>query len=408
MLLTLLNNFKKLIYSTVIPLLFIFLSMLLVQSQANAKEKNDKLQIHGFIAQGIINVNGSNYVNDDGSVSFELTEIGVNASYQLSSDIRLASQVVYLNGGNRYVEGIRLDYLLIDWSLYNNNNWKTNLYLGRIKNYHRLYSNVPVTRPSIILPQSIYFDGTRDLSIGGDGVAITTRYSSELLGDVDINASIGISPISNDQTHVLMGNDSTGKFDQENDFQASIYWMPNLSQWKFGIATTKADFGYEHGSNDVFNSGVLALERFYLSTEYQAENWTFSAEILQEHKILKGFLDQNFVNDTRGQGGFIQARVSVTPKIQLLGRYERYYSNKDDKNGSVLEQNSFGTTPHYFGYQNDITVGLNYDLSSNMQVQLEYHYIKGTARLTPVLIPDPASNKKENWQVLALQFMYWF
>ena len=43
-----------------------------------------------------------------------------------------------------------------------------------------------------------------------------------------------------------------------------------------------------------------------------------------------------------------------------------------------------------------------------MQVQFEYHYVKGTARLTPVLIPDPASNKKENWEVWAIQFMYWF
>jgi hypothetical protein len=381
------------------------------ESIANQNAVSEKLQVHGFIAQGLIDVNGSNYVNDDESLSFELTEIGVNASYQLSSDVRIAGQTVYLNGGNRYNEGIRLDYLLLDWSLFNDDHWKTNLYLGRIKNYHWLYSStrdVPMTRPSIILPQSVYFDATRDMSIGGDGGAITTRYSSERFGDLDLNASIGISQISSKLTNIIMGDLSTGSMTHDKDFQASIYWRPNLSQWRFGVATTNADFTYHMGENDVFQMGLLELERYYASAVYEEENWTFSAEIVQEQKLIKGFMFPGFVNDTTGQGGFVQTRYRLTPKTQLLGRYERYYNDKNDKNGRMLEKNSFGTIPRYFGYQNDITIGLNYDLSSSMQVQFEYHYIKGTARLTPVLIPDPASNLKENWQVWALQMMYWF
>lgn len=407
MLLKLHNNFAT--FSSIKAITIILCSCLFIkQSTAEENLANSKLKVHGFIAQGLIDVNGSNYVNDDGDVSFKLTDIGVNASYQLLPDIRLTGQVVYLNGGNRYVEGVRLDYLLIDWSLYNNNNWKTNLYLGRIKNYHRLYSSVPVTRPSIILPQSIYFDGTRDLAIGGDGVALTTRYSSELLGDVDFNASIGISHISNKQTNLIMGNASTGDFTHDEDFQASLYWRPNLSPWKFGIAITIADFSYKEGKSDVFRTGNLDLERLFANAEYQGEKWTFSAEILQEQKILKGFLSPEFINNTSGQGGFVQAQFRVLPELQLLGRYEYYYNDKNDKKGKIREQNSGGTIPSYFGYQNDITLGLNYDLSSNMQIQFEYHAIKGTARLTPVLIPDPASNKKEHWQLWALQFMYWF
>ena len=126
--------------------------------------RNDTWQIHGFLAQGLIDVDGSNYVNDTGKPSAELTEIGINASYQLSDNIRFAGQAVYLDGGNRYVKGFHLDYLLMDWSLYTDANWQVNLYLGRIKNYHWLYSSirdVPMSRPSILLPQSVYFDAIK-------------------------------------------------------------------------------------------------------------------------------------------------------------------------------------------------------------------------------------------------------
>lgn len=380
-------------------------------SRANNMGGSDDVQIHGFVAQGVIDVNGSNFVNDNQDVSLELTEVGLNASYQITSDIRLAGQAVYLNGGNRYSEGVRIDYLLLEWALHNTENWQTKLYLGRIKNYHWLYSStrdVPMTRPSIVLPQSVYFDGTRDISIGGDGGVIATRYSHENIGDIDITASIGISPISNEQTTILMGSTSTGKLTHKHDFQGSIYWTPNLSQWKFGLATTNADFTYKSGTNDSFINGGLEIERFYANAEYQAENWTFSAEILQEQIILNDLLFPGFVNNAKGQGGFVQAQYNITPKLQFLGRYEHYYANKDDKHGKQLELNSAGAVPNYFGYQYDATIGLKYRIASNVEFQFEHHWIQGTARLTPVLIPEPRINKEEYWQLWALQLMYWF
>lgn len=71
----------------------------------------DTVTVHGFIAQGLTQAKGSNAVNDDGKVSTALTELGVNASWAISSRLKLSGQLVYLNGGNRYPEGGRLDYL---------------------------------------------------------------------------------------------------------------------------------------------------------------------------------------------------------------------------------------------------------------------------------------------------------
>ena len=372
---------------------------------------NSSFKVHGFISQGLMAVDGSTFVNDDNSMSPRLTEVGLNASYQLSDNIRLAGQAAYLNGGNRYNEGVRIDYLLADWNIYSGEQWKTNIYIGRFKNFHWLYSStrdVPMTRPSIILPQSVYFDATRDMSVGGDGVAIKSTYSSEGLGDFDFNISSGKSPTSKKQTHILMGQFSDGDLTHDSDLQASIYYRPSYSNWRFGVAVTDADFLYEAGDNDLFVDGSLALTRYYANAEYEGEVWTLSAEVVQESVALSNVLFTGFEQTKVGQGGYVQALYRTGANLQLLTRYEHYWADKDDKNGNQLEVSSMGAIPHYFGYQRDFTVGLNLDISQHLKLQIEQHWIRGTARLTPVVIPDPTANTEEYWQISTLQMTYWF
>ncbi|XQW85459.1 hypothetical protein ACOYR1_01650 [Thalassotalea piscium] len=372
---------------------------------------NTQFNIHGFLSQGLIAVDGSSFVSEDRKISPEQTEVGINASYRFNDSLRLAGQVAYLNGGNRFNEGVRVDYLLFDWSVFSDEHWSTNIYLGRFKNFHWLYSSsrdVPMARPSIILPQSVYFDATRDMSVGGDGAAIKTTYSSETFGDFDFNVSSGKSPTSKEQTRIIMGRTSNGDLNHDSDFQASVYFRPSFSSWRFGIATTSAEFSYNAGISDRFVSGALDLTRYYANAEYQGESWVFSVELLQEKLALSNILFDGFRRTSKGQGGYVQSQYRVNNNLQLLTRYEHYWADKNDKNGSKLEANSFGSIPHYFGYQRDFTVGLSLDISSHLKLQLEQHWIKGTARLTPVVIPDPLANTNEYWQISTLQMTYWF
>lgn len=377
-----------------------------------AQVQAEDFQVHGFAAQGIIDVNGSNFVNDDEKISTELTEIGLNASYKLSPYLRLAGQVVYLDGGNRYDDGVRVDYALLDWSVYNSQNWQINLYLGRYKNYHWLYSStrdIPFARPSIVLPQSVYFDGFRDISMGADGGAMKISYSSDSSGDFDFNLSSGSSSISKDQTKVILSEFALGDLKHTYDLQSSLYWQPALSSWRFGIALLDSEFKYESVSQgDMFVDGTIILQRAIANVLYEGESWEFSGEIVQERFMLEDFYFQGFHQDNLGLGGYVQTRYKVNPGVTLLARYERVYANKDDKNGQDLEENTGGLVPSYFGYQHDATLGLSYDFSDNLRLQFEYHYIQGTARLAPVVLPNPQVNDSENWQLWAMHLMYWF
>lgn len=371
----------------------------------------NEIQLHGFISQGIIKNKNSSFITDDNDISFDLTEVGLNASYQFLPNLRIAGQAVYLNGGNRFDEGVRVDYLLADWTFYHSAVNQSHLYFGRIKNYHWLYSStrdVPMTRPSIILPQSVYFDGTRDMSVGGDGVAFSNQYASENVGELDFTVSSSVAPISTDDTKSIIAKIANGKLTHKNDIQISLYWRPNMQPWKLGAAITDASFKYERGTQDVFTNGYFDLQRIYINAEYFGEQWSLSAELLQEKMILNGLLFSDFKRDTTGQGGFIQAQYHAYNNLQFLWRYERYFADKDDKSGNQLAQSSFGAVPSYFGYQHDVTAGLQYDFQCNLKLQLEHHWVKGTARLTPLIIPDPMANANEHWQISSVQLTYWF
>jgi len=401
------NNFIKKIYKA-----FCFSLLLLNFNQASAEELTlSNWQWHGFLSQGIIDVNGSNFVNDDGSTSSELTELGINTSVQLLSNLRFAAQAVYLDGGNRYRKGARIDYLLLDWAILNKNNWQANLYLGRFKNVHWLYSSVrdiPFARPSIILPQSVYFDGFRDIAVGGDGAALKLSYSDDDYGDFDINYSYGASPISKEQQDIILSNIALGDIKQDFDSQASFYWRPAFSPWRFGLSLLHSDFSYQSAGQDFFADGKFSFKFFTLNALYEGEQWEFSGEIYQEKFVTKGFYHPLFFQDHLGQGAYLQTRYKLDEDLTLLARYERFYGNKKDKKGKQLEIDSGGTIPAYFAFQNDLVLSLSYDLSNNFKLRLEQHWVEGGVRLTPVVLPNPMKNNQRYWQITALQLMMWF
>ena len=143
-----------------------------------------------------------------------------------------------------------------------------------------------------------------------------------------------------------------------------------------------------------------------LNALFEGERWEFSTEVNQERFALDGFYAPSVHLDRKGQGIYMQVRYRLNEQIRLLARQEFFYADKDDKDGDNLAS-SFGL-PKYFGYQHDTTIGASVELASNLRLQAEYHWYQGTARLTPVVVPNPVINNSEYWQMWALQLMYWF
>ncbi|NMH59814.1 hypothetical protein [Alteromonas ponticola] len=386
--------------------LIIFACMLLVVTGAVAQQTS----WHGYISQGVTQSINSRFVTDNDAITAELTELGFNGRIQFNASLALVGQLVYLDGGNRFEQGSRLDYLFLDWALIESEVTSSHLHLGRYKNHHWLYSatrDVPHTRDTAILPQSVYFDSFRDIALGSDGAFWQSEFRTDT-GLWQFNWSLGRSKVSREQTRAFLGPLAKGSSKQDFVHQASLYWQPVSLNWRLGLSYLASDFYYDAAPVDTFTDGSTDIERFVLSLQYFSEKWELSAELLQEQRDNRGGFSPTFRQYRTGEGGYIQGRYMLTPSISALVRYDTYDVDKNDRNGTKLQQATGGMIPAYFGYMDTTTIGFRWDIASNWRLQGEHHWVEGAGRIQGVVDPVTIRSTEENWRLWSIQLMYWF
>lgn len=388
---------------TRVSTIFVSLSILSFKADAKVYDWN------GFIAQGLIQSENSNFINESGDVSLRLTEVGLNGFYRLSPSLRVAGQIVYLNGANRYPEGERVDYLFLDWQLPELNNWQLNLHLGRSKNYHWLYSatrDVPHTRPSIVLPQSIYFDTFRDVALGSDGFSLLAS-SINQYGEWDIAWSYGKSDISQEQTRNLFSRAAMGLLEQDHDHQLKVMWQPQFAQFQLGVNLLDSEFVYKASDPDIFIDGTATSQRLMLLFRYFGEKFEINAEIMRERVVYEDIFFTGFESGLTAEGGYLQSVYQLSEELSLLTRLDIYDRDREDRDGEKYSASVGGEVPGYFTFSDQFTLGVTWQPLANWQLQAEFHRNKGAGRLAPVLDPDIGINPKY-WNLWAIQISHWF
>ena len=118
---------------------------------------------------------------------------GLGRSSQPRSDLQFSLQAVSRWAGEADEGDPRIDYGLVDYSFVSDADNLWGIRLGRTINPIGLYNDtrdVAFTRPSIFLPQSIYFDSARNLFISADGVQ-TYGERRTAIGDFFLQLSAG-------------------------------------------------------------------------------------------------------------------------------------------------------------------------------------------------------------------------
>lgn len=376
------------------------------------------LQIHGFASQAYITTSDNDvFGNSDNGGSFGLTEAGLNASMRPLPRLQVSAQVLSRRAGEGNSGMPRLDYGFLDYRIYSHEVNQFGIRVGRLKNPFGFYNDtrdVAFTRPGILLPQSIYFDRTRNLGLSGDSVQLYGETAVASLGTVSTQFGLLWPIVSDKDTELsILGALPRGHLNREVSYIGRGIFETNDKRLRLGISGIWLNTSYdpEYKSNDPVGPGSFQFTPIYFSAQYNAEKWSLTSEYAIRH--IK--FDNNFglTNDGKfrnpinginvfGESYYFQGEYRFTPKWEGIVRYDAFFADRSNRDGSGFR------TPHAH-FAKDIMVGIRWNVTPQFMLRAEYHHVNGTGWLSK-LDNDPLREGplSQHWDLYAIQASYRF
>ncbi|MGH8585681.1 MAG: hypothetical protein ACREWE_05700 [Gammaproteobacteria bacterium] len=382
-------------------------------------------QMHGFLSQGYTYTSANNlFGNSQGDGSLEFHELGLNVLGHPLSNLLFAVQGLYRDTGGSDEGDFRLDYANLDLSLPVRDDLTFGIRGGRVKNPFALYNEARDaiwTRPSVLLPQSVYLDalGLRSASLSSDGGILYGRYA---FGDHALTAEFLVSdPNVNSVVDFLARvPKKAGSLSGRPLFlgRAGYEWQEGRFRLLFTAVDLDQDF--EPSAPGPFLPGNVELFAPVVSAQVNLEEWSFTAEYVRRGVRRTGIFPvlppdpvfRELVLDNTDENYYVQVQYRFAPEWTAIARYDALFANADDHDGSASAR-ATGLPRHRF-YAKDLTFGLRWEFLKDWLVAAEYHNVDGTAWLSPVDNPgidDPARAREVSdghWDLFTLMFSYRF
>ncbi len=365
----------------------------------------DSLQLHGFASQAVIRTSDNNFFGESPKTSFDFTEVGINASLRPFSKLLLSGQALYRRAGDMYPNTLSVDYALADITALSLDQGRAGLRIGRIKNPLGLYNetrDMPFTRPSIFLPQVVYYERVRNLVLASDGVSVYADWFSDF-GDLSLTLVGGQPQIDGNVEWSFLGTDWPGHVEPNETFWAGSLWYNTAGERvKVGLSGATSSFKFDPNPGSTLKAGTTAFDYWIASFQYNAEDWTFSTEYVREPVQWEDygvfFPDQKVT----AEGYYFQGAYHIRPNVQLLLRYGEGFANRYDRDGTGSSAASGGFIPPFSRYSKIWTASLRWDINRHLMARAEYQRHDGTFFLSNRENPDFGDLVRE-WDVFALQ-----
>jgi len=360
------------------------------------------IQTHGFISQNYIQTQSNNFFGQSqGDGSFAYRELGINGSARLDKRTLAAVQLTSRHAGQSDNGSVEVGYALVDFQLNSSSDYRSGIRAGRIKIPLGLFNetrSVPMTRLGILLPQSIYFERSRNVAVSADGAEI---YLSKHLARGDLSFRLlSVEPNLVDKATEtnLLGEEQAGQLENKRSYAFRMLYEHNSGELLLALSHVQLNIDYRAASSiDIPSNGRVSFQPTILSAQYGSEFWTLTAEYALRQFKLAGF--NSLLNDFSGESFYYQVSRHYQQKWEFFARRDHLYADKKDRYGKRFAQ-STGKAAHS-RYAKDWTLGLNYRASSLLSFKLQHHWINGSAWLPPADNPD-TQNINRRWQLLAV------
>ena len=380
---------------------------------------NKHVQIHGFASQSYIYTDNNNFFgnsSDKGSIDFR--EIGLNASFQAWKKLHTAIQILSRRAGEFDSGKIKLDFAIADYRIKQSSLYSIGIRAGRVKNPFGFYNDtrdVSFTRSGIILPQSIYFERTRDISISSDGVQVYGHRDISL-GSMQLQLFAALPRVEDENTELaLLSSDRPGEFTRELSYLSRFLFNTHDNRFKFAVSDVLLNMNYEPTQSETgFNGDAnLQFHLSILSIQFNNEHWSITGEYARRKVHFKnmfvGYVPP-FLSETIGESYYLQLSYRINFHWKLITRYDVLFQNKNDKDGSEYANNlaALGITkPAHSRFAKDITVGIQWSINTSWMFQLELHTINGTGWL-PLQDNTNIDNATQKWRMASAAISYRF
>jgi hypothetical protein len=298
-----------------------------------------------------------------------------------------------------------LDYGLIDLTLNETDTRLLGVRLGRLKNPLGLYNetrDVPFTRPSIFLPQSVYFDKARNLLLSTDGLMF---YSEFMTGHGHYSLTLGGGQAVTDQNleWIFLGADGPGKLGPQGiSWIGSLWYTTPEERLRLGVSGVSTTLSYRPGGwEDPLGAGQTSFTYLILSAQYNTEHWTLSSEYARLPMHYRNYGPNMPYTNLDGDGYYLQAAYRLRPELELLLRYEEGFTDRHTRDGQSLSDQTGGYIPRFDFYSHAWTAGLTWNVNRYLMLRAQYSRNNGTYTLS-VRENDPAGLVKD-WDLFAIQ-----
>lgn len=366
-------------------------------------------QLHGFASQGFVLTEGNNFFGDSEDGSFEFYEAGINGSVDLGAGFSVAAQGVIRDAGNLDTGKPRLDFGLVDYRFLRQTKLDMGVRLGRVKNPLGLYNDtrdLVFTRPGILLPQSVYFEGIglRSLMFSSDGGQFYGRYS---VADHDLSWTVS-APLEFDLSHEELEQLGGGSTLPPGDVHLDRFFLSQLrDDWSSGRVTVA--LSHVHARLQLQDSPLpielgATINLYVLSGRYNAEKWSLTSEYMQTRSASTDSFSGR--SKSISDGFYVQGDYRFGPVWSAFARYDASFQNIHDRDGSELPDDPSNPRPKSSGYAHDFAVGVNWRHGEHWGVWAEAHVINGTATVPALDNPDGVDDS--HWQLFTLMVSYRF
>jgi hypothetical protein len=337
--------------------------------------------------------------SSSGSGSFDFRELGLNASMRPLPRLQFSAQMLSRWAGEGSEGNIRLDYGFIDYTAFSGETSQLGIRLGRMKNPLGFYNDtrdVPFTRPSILLPQSIYFDRTRKLALAADGVHLYGERRSEM-GDISFQAGVARPLVRGDEAEAAVFNQLVpGHLVPEISYIGRVNYELDGGRIRFATSASQLNMSYSPGGGSIHFVPVI------FSAQYNAERWSLTSEYAIRNLQYKNFGVMPDM-DISGESYYFQGVYRITPEWEAIARYDVLYTDSNDRKGRKWAASGAvgdGRQAHN-RFAKDITVGLRWNITPEFMLRAEYHRVNGTGWLSTLDNPDP-SNMSQHWDLFSI------